>query len=114
MAAEWSDLQPLITFAMGVAGFLITAGWVSASWLNRKFADTNILIDTKLEKLEMAIVGKMDYHERHDDERFKEIRTTAEGRYNEIKNDVWAIRVRNATLDNVVLPNKHNDLHKEG
>lgn len=107
---NWLDLQPLVTFALGIAGFLLTTGWVSASWLNRKFSDTNTLIDYKIEKLEKAIVSKMDYHEKHDDERFSEIRTTAENRFNEVKNDIWDIRVRNAALDNIILPRKSKDI----
>lgn len=39
-------------------------------------------------KVKDDIIGKLEYHERHDDQRFQEIR-----------NDVWEIRVRNAALD---------------
>ncbi len=66
----------------------MTLGWVAAWWFSRKFGEVHDNFDTKINALEKNIVSKLEYHERHDDDRFAEIR-----------NAVWDIRVRNAAID---------------
>lgn len=85
---DYTQYAQLFTFAMGLVGALLTSGWVAASYLNRKFGDLHDTIDDKIESLEKNIVHKLEYHERHDDDRFAEIR-----------NAVWDIRLRNAARD---------------
>lgn len=83
--SEWTSL---ITFALSCMGGLLTLGWVAAWWLSKKFGEVHDNIDDKVENLEKNIVSKLEYHEQHDDQRFAEIR-----------NAVWDIRIRNATVD---------------
>lgn len=84
---EWTQL---FTFAFGLICFLVTSGWISAWWFSKKFNEVHDNIDNKTKELERNIVKKLEYHERHDDVRFADI-----------KNDVWDIRVRNAARDGV-------------
>ena len=99
MMLSVGELTSLITVVLTIIGILLSAGWVSATWLNRKFAEVNHMIDEKVDSLEETIVKKLEYHEQHDDARFAEMRKTSESRFNEVKNDIWDIRVRNASKD---------------
>ncbi len=75
-------------------GFLASVGasvWSLAWWLNGHF--TNIRKDVYL--LGKEILDKLEYHERHDDTRFSQIR-----------DDIWDIRVRNAATDGMIKPIK--------
>lgn len=53
------------------------------------------MIFDKLDELN----DKLQYHERHDDQRFHDISDNLNKRFNETYNDIWAIKVRNATID---------------
>lgn len=101
-----SESTSLIGVSLTIVGILLSAGWVSQSWLNKKFADASLAFNDKIDKLEDIIVRKMEYHEQHDDSRFAELRKLGEIRFNELKNDVWDIRIRNAAKDGHVLPKK--------
>lgn len=101
-----NEFTGLFGIVLTVVGILLSAGWVSQSWLNRKFAEASLQFNVKIDKLESLVVGKLDYHEKHDDDRFSELRKLGEIRFNELKNDVWDIRIRNASKDGHILPNK--------
>lgn len=85
---DYSQAIQLFTFVVGLVGALLVAGWGAATFLNRKFGTLDDSIDEKIGSLEKNIIHKLEYHERHDDERFSEIR-----------NAVWDIRLRNAARD---------------
>ena len=76
---------PLLTVAS-----LVTAVLVMYMKLEGKFSDVRKNIFEKLEKMQETILDKLEYHERHDDQRF-----------NTVNNDIWAIKVRNAALDGI-------------
>lgn len=101
-----SEYTSLIGVIITLTGILLSAGWVSQSWLNRKFAEATKQFNEKIDKLEDVIVRKMEYHEQHDDSRFSEVRKLGELRFNEVKNDIWDIRIRNASKDGHILPKK--------
>jgi len=67
---------------------IVTFVWYANSWLNRQFTETKKVIFDKLEYMQKTILDKIEYHERYDDQRF-----------NNVTNDIWAIKVRNAGLD---------------
>ena len=73
---------------LSVACAIIGATWGAAWWLSKQFSDVRRLIHSKTEQLEKFILDKLEYHEKHDDQRFQTI-----------SNDLWVIRVRNAALD---------------
>lgn len=88
----------LVNFLSTLFTIVITAG--GAVWaLSGQFAKTREMVENKLDKLETTLVSKMEYHERHDDARFTEV-----------KNDIWQIRVENAAKEaireNVRKPHK--------
>lgn len=73
---------------IGYVGFVLTsiaaATWSLAIWLSKQFANLkSVIYETK-----DAVVSKLEYHERHDDTRFQDIRK-----------DIWEIRLRNARFD---------------
>ncbi len=82
------------SYFFGIVGSLTFAGWCAAVYLNRKFNEVHDNIDEKTNSLEKNIIQKLEYHERHDDTRFSEIRDA-----------VWKIRIRNAAQDGVQSPN---------
>ena len=83
-----SDWVPLVGLASSTLIIIISAVWGFSIWIGKKFDSTKDFFSEKIEKLETNIIKKLEYHERHDDERFADI-----------KNDVWDIRVRNAARD---------------
>lgn len=82
---EWTQL---VTVLFATVGFLVTAGWISAWWFSKKFSEVRHLIDVKIEKLEHNILGKVEYHEKNDDERFSQMR-----------NDIWQLRLEAAAKE---------------
>lgn len=67
-----------------MVGSIVGVVWYMRSWLEKQFHNLKLMIFEKLEELD----EKLQYHERHDDQRF-----------HDISNDIWAIKVRNATID---------------
>lgn len=81
---EWSVVAALGTMAFAVLG----AEWTLAVWLQRQFSLVKALVYERTELIESRIVAKLEYHERHDDQRFSAI-----------SSDLVAIRIRNAARD---------------
>lgn len=82
---EWLGVISLIgSFVLGAIGWSLWGSW----WLSKKFSEIKGLFFDRMERLETNILGKLEYHERHDDKRFADIR-----------DDIWDIRVRNAAKD---------------
>lgn len=81
---------------IGIMSTLVTVGWISASWMNKKFAELTEQIDVQIRKLEDNLIRKLDYHEKHDDDRFSQVR-----------NDIWEIRLRNAAHDGKLNVSRH-------
>lgn len=69
--------------ALGVT--IITAVWGHAIWLSNRFSSISQEMDKRFEKLLTTLLGKIEYHERHDDQRF-----------GEINNGLWEVRLQNA------------------
>lgn len=67
--------------------------WSLAWWLNGHF--NNLRKDFMA--LTKEILDKLEYHERHDDTRFGQLR-----------DDIWDIRVRNAAADGITKPKKND------
>lgn len=67
-----------------IVSSIFVLGWR----LNNQFRDVRALVFTQAEKIREFFLTKLDYHEKHDDDRF-----------DKISNDLWLIRVRNAARD---------------
>ena len=71
------------------AVLIILTSIFALGWrLNNQFRDVRALVYSQGEKIKEFFMNKLDYHERHDDERF-----------DKISNDLWLIRLRNAAKD---------------
>lgn len=62
--------------------------WALAWWLSGQFERTHTLIYQQIAKVEQTIFNKLEYHEKHDDQRFMEVR-----------DGLSEIRIRNAAKD---------------
>lgn len=78
-----SLLQLLPLFA--TLGTILGSVWFLALWLSKQFTNVRNLVYTETAKLRTDLGGKLEYHERHDD-----------GRFAEIRNSIWEVRLRMA------------------
>lgn len=76
---------------IGFLASVVTAVWTLAFWLNGHFNN----IRKEITDMAKDVISKLEYHERHDDQRFSQIR-----------DDIWDIRVRNAAADGILKPLK--------
>ena len=74
--------------AIAVGVFVGGTVWALAWWLSGQFSDIRNFVYAQTTRIEQTILSKLEYHEKHDDVRF-----------NNISNDLWDIRVRNAAKD---------------
>jgi hypothetical protein len=86
---DFATLATIVAWIAGAITFVGSMVW----WLASQFRSTRDLIY----KMKDEILEKLEYHEKHDDTRFQDIR-----------NDIWAIRVRNAALDGLKLNGKEH------
>ena len=70
---------------LALGATIITAVWGHAIWLSNRFSSISQEMDKRFEKLLTTLLGKIEYHERHDDQRF-----------GEINNGLWEVRLQNA------------------
>jgi hypothetical protein len=85
----WGTLSIIVAISGSV--------WSMAWWLNGHFNS----IRKDFSSLAKEIIDKLEYHERHDDTRFSQIR-----------DDIWDIRVRNAAVDGNIKPSQPHKEHK--
>lgn len=88
----WTDVSLLGT------GVLST--WTIAWFLSSKINGTNSLVYRKFDELKNAFLEKLEYHERHDDQRFDNIRK-----------DIWQMRVINAARSGKVNGSKEEEIN---
>lgn len=86
---EWN----LTLGLLGIAITILGAEWSLGAWLNRQFSDMRALLYTETKRLGDDIGSKIEYHERHDDSRFAQVR-----------DDIWEIRISNAAREGAVSP----------
>jgi hypothetical protein len=86
---DWSLLAVASSIIFTLLGGLTSLTW----WLSNQFSMIRNLIYSKIEETKSMVLEKLEYHERHDDQRFAEVR-----------NDIWDIRVRNAMVDGKLTP----------
>lgn len=79
---------------IALAGLFITIELTliaGIAWIYNQFGNIRNLVYTKINEVLDKISEKMEYHERHDDKRFSEL-----------KDDLWTIKMRNAAKDGYV------------
>lgn len=77
---DWNLIQQIGSIAGGVISTVAIMTW----WLSGQFGKMREYTESVYDK----IVSKLEYHERHDDRRFAEI-----------KDDLWEIRLQNAARE---------------
>lgn len=83
-----------IEYLLTISGTIVFTVGSLTWWLSSQFRITRDLVYTRVQE----VLNKLEYHEKHDDQRFQDVR-----------NDIWAIRLRNASIDGKILK-KHNVL----
>lgn len=81
-------IPDVIMVGLAVGVFVGGTVWALAWWLSGQFSEVRNLVYQQMMRVEQSILSKLEYHEKHDDSRF-----------NDIRNDLWDIRVRNASKD---------------
>lgn len=74
----------MVGIAVGV--FVGGTVWGLAWWLSGQFSSMRHLVYELISSTEKTIVSKLEYHEKHDDSRF-----------DDIKRDIWEIKLRAAS-----------------
>lgn len=74
----------LLTGASGIIGVT----WYYCWWLSKQFSDVRRLVHSGKEEVKVYFSDKLDYHEKHDDDRFAKI-----------MDEIWLIKLRNAAID---------------
>lgn len=85
-----SELYNVLT----MVGVLAGAIWAFAWFLSNKFNSMMSKFYDKIDSVAALILDKLEYHERHDDDRFSDI-----------FKDISDLRIRNATADALLLRN---------
>lgn len=90
------SIPEIPTVMLEIAGLFLTifgAIWSLAWWLSGKFTFLQNLIYTTAEKTTNSIMSKLEYHEKHDDARFNNV----SNQISSVNNDIWEIKLRNAS-----------------
>ena len=106
--ANTSDVLTIVGLVVGVFTACLASVWSLSWWLSNQFTALRNLLYTTVKKSEENIIAKLEYHEKHDDQRFSSV----DERFSSLKDDLWEIRVRNAALDNTILKS-HREKLKE-
>jgi hypothetical protein len=80
LSGTWTDFIPSFVIISTIIG----ATW----WLSNQFSILRKLMYTLTDETKRELISKIEYHERHDDQRFKSL-----------TDDMWTIKVRNAVRD---------------
>jgi hypothetical protein len=78
--------------ATALALTFVGAVWGHALWLSNRFHSIYKAIDLKFDKLLESITDKLEYHERHDDQRF-----------GHISDSIWEMRLQQAIQNGAIL-----------
>ena len=90
---KFSDLITLGGIIIAMLGSVGSLAWFIAG----QFTNVRKLIHETIERTENVLLNKIEYHERHDDQRFSAI-----------TRDLWDVRVRNAARDGISTPEPRN------
>lgn len=77
------EIPDVIMVGIAVGVFVGGTVWGLAWWLSGQFSTIRHLVYELVNKAENSIVSKLEYHEKHDDARFEDI-----------KRDIWEVKLR--------------------
>lgn len=99
MLRDITEIGVPLLVALGAMAIVFTFSWQVFSKVKDELSKTKEMIFKKLEEVTEKIMNKLEYHERHDDQRFHDIADNMNKRFNATSDDIWAIKVRNAAID---------------
>lgn len=79
-------IPDVIMVGIAVGVFVGGTVWGLAWWLSGQFSGVRQLVYELINKTEQNIISKLEYHEKHDDSRF-----------DDIKRDIWEVKLRAAS-----------------
>lgn len=79
-------IPDVIMVGIAVGVFVGGTVWGLAWWLSGQFSLVRNLVYDMINKTEAAIISKLEYHEKHDDSRF-----------DDLKRDIWEVKLRAAS-----------------
>jgi len=94
---QWTS-EAVVTLAIGILG-LISSTAILVWFVSSQFSGNRNLMWKALTELGDKIIKKLEYHERHDDERFSQMAETVNTRTRELSDRIWTIEIRNAAKD---------------
>lgn len=79
-------VSDVVMISVTTAIFVGGSVWGLAWWLSGQFSSLRQLVYESVHKTETNIIAKLEYHEKHDDTRFEDV-----------KRDIWEIKLRQAS-----------------
>lgn len=79
-------IPDVILVGISVGVFVGGTVWALAWWLSGQFSQIRSFVYEQISRVEGNILGKLEYHEKHDDQRF-----------DTVGKDIWDIKVRLAS-----------------
>jgi hypothetical protein len=92
----------IVMISVATAIFVGGSVWGLAWWLSGQFSHLRQLVYESINKTEAAILSKLEYHERHDDTRF-----------DDVKRDIWEIKLRQASNTSNIRDLEKHSLKKD-
>jgi hypothetical protein len=96
---DWGLVSVLVGAVVSLIGALLGFLWSVTAWISKQFATNRELVYDKFEQLQKFITDKIEYHEKHDDERFDAVAKELTVMRSDISRDIWELRLRNAMVD---------------
>ena len=93
----------IVGITTGVVALLGSTGTVVWA-VSRQFSDNRKVMYEGLEKLGTKIMDKLDYHEKHDDERFADVAKS----FQNVSDQIWDLKVTSATKNAENLRERNN------
>lgn len=84
-------IPDVIMVGIAVGVFVGGTVWGLAWWLSGQFSGMRHLVYELINSTEKNIIAKLEYHEKHDDSRF-----------DDIKRDLWEVKLRAASNANSI------------
>jgi hypothetical protein len=92
----------LVSGVIGLVASLVVTTATTVLYINNSFSKNRQLLYQSIDKLGNAIISKLEYHEKHDDERFGNLAKVDQ----QTSDRIWHIELRNAGKDKT-LPHEY-------
>jgi hypothetical protein len=79
-------IPDVILVGLSVGVFVGGTVWALAWWLSGQFSDVRALVYQQMARVEVSILDKLEYHEKHDDARF-----------DDMNKELWDVKIRLAS-----------------